>query len=150
MRRQKGRLLPKQAKFAAKFAITGDREYAARFAGYHAPAKGASQNLQNPDVLNAIRREQETLLIGDLLPRCIGMASRMIDDPNTPSTAKVKIFSECLAYGFGKKAPALEKDPESMSLAELQAHKAELQRMLDEARRPVLELEARPDDDLFG
>jgi hypothetical protein len=151
MRKGRRRITPQQAKFAASFATTNDREYSARKAGYQALAQSASENLRNPDVLAAIRRESEARITGKLLPLSIDTAERMLTDPDVADTSKTKIIQICIEHGLGKKAPALEKDPESMTLAELQAHKADLQRMLEEARRPVLELEAQPEDgDIFG
>src|SRR5262245_2048458 len=50
------RLTPKERVFAVNYAMTGDRAYSARIAGYSSPHQSAAQNLANVDVMEEIRR----------------------------------------------------------------------------------------------
>ena len=62
MRTKPGQLTPMERVFSDYMARTGDRVYSAVKAGYSSPQQAASQNMQNGDVQNDIRRRARNML----------------------------------------------------------------------------------------
>ncbi len=113
----------------------------ARRAGYAHAAQRATELVRKPHVMAAIRQEQSRLLDGDLANVALRTLRGVMEDQQSPASAKVAASRAVLeACGHFKRSqePSLEeKDPLDMSAQELEAFvkkgRAELRRMTETA-----------------
>jgi hypothetical protein len=126
-----GHLTAMERTFSAYMATTGDRIYAAAKAGYSSPRQAASQNLQNADVVEDIRRNARNLLQNHGAQ--IGVAVLIeiaCDEKQKGSTRGAAAKSLVQLSGISSAATLSEAD-----LAELPADK--IRALLHEAQRAL-------------
>lgn len=98
---------------------------AARRAGYQHPRQRQYELLRKPNIVRAIRAEQQAILNGDLTSIAFGTLKDVMQNPKSPASAKVAASRAVLeAAGFFKKTgedtPLMEKDPLDMTTEELE------------------------------
>lgn len=145
MRLKAGQVTPVQRAFAGYMARTGDRVYSAAKAGYAAPAQAASDNLQNPDVQNDIRRQARNLLqnegaaIGVLV-----LVELATDEKQKGSTRGAAAKSLVQLSGVSSAQSLSEADLAELPADQIRTLLAEAQRALEARMKTVQgrELEA--------
>jgi len=148
MPRKDGRFTPQERVFIDRMVATDDAVYAAEKAGYGTPARRASQALQNPAIVAAIRAEQEARLTGELVPLTLDRFGQALRDPKTTPREVAAIGRVVLQYGLGDRA-AEPPDPSRMTPDEIRARMAQLAEVIAELKRPLIEGEATPVDGVF-
>ena len=145
----KGRKTPQETTFVEHFAATNNREFAARKAGYSAPAVSAHQLLQRPAIQEEIRRKQTERLFNDVLPLAVTQHIALLEDPKTPAGAKVQAIKLAYDRTLGSQEGAQSKAPHEMSAEELQAELAQsklrlaaLESAKADQARPIIEAES--------
>lgn len=148
MRLLAGRLTQQESTFAAEFAKTGDRTYAAGKAGYKHPVKMASQALQVPKIQEEIRRQQLAILNNDLLPAAIGVLGTILADEKASATSRLQAVKIVLDRSLGDKETTSHKEPHEMSADEIQRQLDTLRR--EAANRARVVIEHEPTDRPIG
>lgn len=143
---QTGRLGRQERTFAAAFAVTGDKTYAATKAGYSQPAVGAHRALSRPAVLAEIAKQQQERLFSDVLPAAIQCLSDIITNDKAPAGARVQAAKVVLDRTLGVDDPRQGKEPHEMTGEELARAIAELERIASDRAKPVAAIEEAAED----
>lgn len=135
-------LTEQQAAFVSHLVLDGlTPTESARRAGYAHAAQRATELVRKPHVMAAIRQEQSRLLDGDLANVALRTLRGVMEDQQSPASAKVAASRAVLeASGYFKReqeSPLENKSPLDMSAQELEAFvrkgRAELRRMTETA-----------------
>jgi phage terminase small subunit len=138
-----GKTTPQERIFAERYAATGDRDYAARKAGYKAPSVSAAQNLARPAIQAEIARVQTAKLFQDALPAAVECLVSLVKSSTAPAGARVQAAKVILDRTLGADGAREGKEPHEMSAEELAQAIERLKREAAERAKPaVLELEA--------
>jgi len=141
MRLKSGLLTAQEKAFAATYAATGDRNYAAMKAGYSSPRQSASQALQKVEVQADIRRQQLAILNNELLPAAIGVLATIIADPKASERGKLTAVKIVLDRALGGADASESKEPHEMTSDEIQKRLDALRREASDRARVVIEHE---------
>jgi len=146
-----GRLTPTERQFAAAYAATGDRTYAATKAGFKAPSVSAHQCLSRPAVLAEIARVQRERLYNEALPLAVNTLQAIMSDEKAPAGARVQAAKVVLDRTLGSVDEGQRKELHEMTHEEIQEALARLRAEVEERARPRLELQPQPGSpDVFG
>lgn len=150
MPNKKGRFSPQEKVFVERMAATGDAVYAATKAGYGSPQPRASENLQKPAVVDAIRRQQVARLNNELLPLAIDTLLDVMTAKNSTERGRLAAAAHVLKHTVGANIEASEgKEPHEMSADELHLRIEALRREAAERAKPIID--AKPvESDVFG
>jgi len=121
-----------EAAFTNAMVSSGDATYAAAKAGYSSPSKRAHQLMNNPAVVDEVRRRQAQRIENDLLPLAVDTLRTVMADPKQPGSTRVQAAKVVLTQVYGRTAEGGGKEPHEMSAGELQA-------LVDQARRELAE-----------
>lgn len=153
-----GRLTRQEAAFAQHYARTGDGHYAAEKAGYspRSLAQRAHANL-NDEAVMARAHAEVVKLLNDDAPRMVGVLAKIAQGETYAAGARVTAADKFLKHWRELTGEAGEKDPHEMThdelantVAALKARAAALESVKADRARPVVELEAEPEGDVFG
>lgn len=157
---KKGRFTPQERIFSNALAASGDKEYAAKVAGYRNPSVAACKLTSRPAVQAEVARIQTERLFREGLPVAVDALIAIARDGRNDG-ARVQASKALLDYTIGRDGAGGERDLSSMSagdiareLAEGRMRLAALEHVAAERARPVIEGEAEPvaapGADLFG
>ena len=145
-----GTLTPQEAMFSGYMAATGDATYAAARAGYRGPYKEGWAKMQNPALVDTVRRAQLARLNNDLLPAALDLIERVILDDKENTRNRLTAAKIVVDRTLGQVQDGAEsKEPHEMTAAELQARIERLRREQSERARPVIEAEPSPAPGVF-
>lgn len=148
MRRKAGAMSKQEAVFAGKMAVTGDRHYAAREAGYaHAP-QAAAKLMQREPVLAEIARQQTETLFRDALPAAVQCLVSLIRSDKAPAGARVQAAKVVLDRTLGAEGATSIKEPHEMTPEEIAKAIDALEREAAARAKPVELAQAEPS--IFG
>jgi len=152
---KKGRFTFKEREFIKHMARRGDKEYAAAKAGYAEPAIAGWRLMQNEHVRNATFASVQRFLKDH--GAAIGvytLAELAIDDKIPAGVRRAAASDLAKLSGVGVEEAAAGKELHEMSLDELRANAAKLERQreamlraISDQAQPVIEAEK---DDVFG
>ena len=137
-----GTLTPQEAMFSGYMAATGDATYAAARAGYRGPYKEGWAKMQNPALVETVRRAQMARLNNDLLPAALDLIERVILDDKENTRNRLTAAKIVVDRTLGQVQDGAEsKEPHEMTAAELQARIERLRREQSERAKPVIDAE---------
>lgn len=149
-------LTRRQRAFAQAFASTGHAAEAAAKAGF-AGRQGGSEALAKPHVQAEIARIQTERLFNEVLPLAVQVHIDLLTSPTTPAGAKVQAVKLAYDRTLGVEGADKTKQPHEMTpdelakaLAEAKLKAAALESVQADRARPIVELEAEPEGDIFG
>lgn len=148
-RRENTRLTPNESIFAARFAATGDKLYAAEKAGYAQPSNGAHRALARVEVNAEIARIQTNMLFQTLLPLAVTCLAEIIGNAKAPAGARVQAAKLVLDRTLGADDAKQGKEPHEMTGEELANAIAQLERIASEKARPIDQAKTA-EVDVFG
>lgn len=123
------RLSVPERKFAAAYAGTADKDYAATIAGYSRPTADGLRALARPMVAAEVKRIQTERLHNELLPAAIDLLHSILTDAKENSRTRVAAAKIVLDRTLGAADAALDaKEPHEMTAAELADRLARLRR----------------------
>jgi len=128
MPRKNGHLTPQELTYVEVYAATNDRKYAADKAGYKRQMKSSYDKLNNPIILQEIRKVQMARLCNTLVPLALDHFEDTLNDAKAPVRDKTMIGKIVLDH-----AKHLSDDAENKNLHELTSD--EIQAMLADLRR---------------
>jgi hypothetical protein len=132
LRTKKGHLTPMERTFSDYMARTGDRVYSAVKAGYSSPQQAASQNMQNADVQNDIRRRARNLLQNEgAMIGVVVLAELATDTLQKGSTRGAAAKALVQLSGVSSAATLSEADLAELPADKIRALLAEAQRALE-------------------
>jgi hypothetical protein len=113
-----------QSQFIDNIVSGMNYSQAARLAGYSAPPQDGSRLMKIPRIINEIATRSAARIEGQLVPAAIGCLLEIITNKKAPASARVAASNAALDRSrYFQKAkqgsPTEAKDPESMSLDEL-------------------------------
>lgn len=109
-----------QRMFVEKMIETGDKDYAARQAGYAFPAQGAFNALQRPNVQKEILDGQMQIIISELLPLSIAGMRRILGDPKTSDANFIKATAVVWRKAFEPADATAGKELHEMTASEIE------------------------------
>lgn len=149
-------MTPQERAFAGAMAATGEPQLAAHKAGYRGSGS-ASLALQRPAVQAEIARLQTERLFNEVLPLAVKVHLQILEDPKTPAGARVQAVKLAYDRTLGTDSAGGGKDPHEMSpdelakaIAEAKLRAAALEHAKADRARPIVDLEAVAENDLFG
>lgn len=148
-------------RFAREFAMTHNRTYAAKMAGYAAPSTSAARVMDRPAVQAEIARLQTARLFDEALPAAVDCLIGLLKNDKAPAGARVAAAKVVMDRTLGDEgARNGEKQPHEMSASELakaivdaKLKAASLENLKADRARPVLDaepVEVAPEADLFA
>lgn len=143
-----GRPTERQIEFQARYAATGDHIGAAQLAGYPHPIQAAHRNLNTPSIMAEVLREQQRILVCDVVPAAVACLASIIRDPHAPTGARVnaaKVVMDrayAISDGMGKEPHEMSADELGEAIAKLEAAAAAKAR---EVQGEVIEQASDPD-----
>ena len=145
-----GTLTPQEAMFSGYMAATGDATYAAARAGYRGPYKEGWAKMQNPALVDTVRRAQLARLNNHLLPAALDLIERVILDDEENTRNRLTAAKIVVDRTLGQVQDGAEsKEPHEMTAAELQARIERLRREQSERAKPILDAEPTPPAGVF-
>lgn len=145
-----GTLTPQEAMFSGYMAATGDATYAAARAGYRGPYKEGWAKMQNPALVETVRRAQMARLNNDLLPAALDLIERVILDDKENTRNRLTAAKIVVDRTLGQVQDGAEtKEPHEMTAAELQARIERLRREQADRAKPVIDAEPSPAPGVF-
>lgn len=148
-----GKATPNEMAFAAHYASTGDRDYAAAKAGYAHPPSGASRALARPAVQAEIARVQMERLFTEALPAAVTCLVGLIQNDKAPAGARVQAAKVVMDRTLGAQEAMGGREPHEMNGDELARAIEELTRLAAEKAVPVQASRVdalEPDTGVFG
>ena len=142
---QTGRLNNHERLFAKAFAKTGDRQYAAKAAGYKHGHVAASKTLSRPGVQAEIARIQQELLFSDILPLAVSVHKQILADERTPAGARVQAVKLAYDRTLGSQDGGNAKEPHEMTPDEIAEAIAKLEAAASAKAKPI----EQPKADVF-
>lgn len=140
-----GSLTHREKVFAASYAASGDRQEAARRAGYASPSAGAAQALGRPSVNEAVRAHQMARLTNQLLPLALDVVQAVLSDENESARNRLTAAKIVIDRTTGPENASEAKEPHEMTAAELQERIDRLRREASDRATKVIEAEpAKP------
>ena len=118
---------------------------------------GVNMALQRPAVQAEVVREQTRILFETALPLAVGRLVRILGDDRIRPSDHNQAIKIALAHTLGGSGTANDKQPHEMTpdelakaLAEAKLKAAALESVQADRARPIVELEAEPEGDIFG
>jgi phage terminase small subunit len=148
-----GKMTHQERVFAERFAVSGDKAYSARAAGYASPHAAAHKNLTKPAVQAEIARQQTERLFSEALPAAVQCLVSIINSDKAPAGARVQAAKVVLDRTLGSEDAGKQREPHEMSPDELAKEIDKLTRIAADRARPIVEQEPTekpPTIDLFA
>jgi hypothetical protein len=120
---QRGAMTGPERAFVKRYAVTGDAAYSAEKAGYRFPAQAAHQNLAKPALRDAIAKENDAVLQGELVPMALKGLKDILDPDNWdkyPVNSRLKAIDTTLKHSRAPNQAGETKELHEMTFDELQ------------------------------
>lgn len=156
-RRPRKHLTGQEKMFVEAYVRTGDAPYAATKAGYASPDKNGTHVLRREPVVNEIRRQQQTRLVREGLPKALDVMFEVMADKTVTAKTRSDTAYKVATLALGNRhMDGSDKPLEDMTLDEVQAQMAKQQALIDALRAAASTIEGKaveiePEDgDVFG
>lgn len=134
-----GKMTHQEKVFAERFAVSGDRGYSARAAGYASPHVAAHKNLTKPSVQAEITRQQTERLFSEALPAAVQCLVSIIGNEKAPAGARVQAAKVVLDRTLGSEDAGRQREPHEMTPDELAKEIDKLTRIAADRATPIVD-----------